>query len=241
LNSSDVQGLKVLVTRPAHQSKAFIKTLSDLGALVNHLPTIDIEFIQADLTDALKSDMLIFTSINAVQAAIDAHPTPWDYQGKVVAVGPATAKELEHHNIKTDIQPLTGAGSEALLEEFANQNLSIENLNIFIVRGDTGRDKLNQALTYRRVQPAYNESLLYKEIHKPDIVTVTSDLGLQNLVALTPADLKPALFAAHLITNSDRCSALGKALGFNANILTADPPGDDGQLAQIRRCAKAML
>lgn len=249
LYSSDVQGLKILVTRPAHQSHAFIKALSDLGASVHHLPTLEIEHLYPDITDALQSDMLIFTSINAVQAAIAVHPTPWNYHGKVVAVGPATAKALESHDIQTDLQPTNGAGSEALLEEMLN--LKIESLNITIVRGDTGRDKLNQALTerhayvsylavYRRVLPEYSESRLYKEIDKPDIITVTSDLGLQNLVELTPADLKPSLFAAHLITNSDRCSALAKTHGFNARILTADPPGDDGQLAQVRRCAKAM-
>jgi len=249
LNSSDVQGLNVLITRPAHQSHAFIQTLSDLGASVSHLPTIEIEYLHPDITSALKSDMLIFTSINAVQAAVAAHPIPWNYRGKIAAVGPATAKELESHNIQIDIQPSNGAGSEALLEEM--DNLKIENLKITIVRGDTGRDKLNQALTlcqakvsylavYRRAKPEYSESHLYKKLVKPDIVTVTSDLGLQNLIELTPADLKPTLFAAHLITNSDRCSTLAKSLGFHARVLTANPPGDDGQLAQIRRCAKAM-
>jgi len=249
LNSSEVDGLNVLVTRPAHQSRAFIDALSDLGASVSHLPTIEIEYLQPDITSALKSDMLIFTSINAVQAAVAANATPWNYRGKVAAVGPATAKELESHNIQIDIQPTSGAGSEALLEEMGN--LRIENLNITIVRGDTGRDKLNQALTqchakvsylavYRRVRPDYSEARLRKEISKPHIVTVTSDLGLQNLVELTPSDLKPTLFAAHLITNSDRCSMLAKTLGFKAQVLTANPPGDGGQLAQIRRCAKAM-
>ena len=225
-----------------HQSSGFVDLLKDAGFTCVCLPTIEIEYINADLTDTLQSDLVIFTSVNAVTGASKSAKLPFNSSAKTASIGNATTQALEDLNCKIDVAPHKGASSEALLEVLGD----VENLQVTIVRGDTGRDALRTALTergatvryqtvYRRKLPAYTKTEIQTLLANglPDVTSVTSDLGLTNLLALIPDDLKPALFTKPLVVNSKRCAELARGNGFLAEILVADPPGDESQAGLI--------
>ncbi len=236
----------VLVTRPAHQSGNFIKQLEDEGFKVVKLPSIEIEFESHDLTKTLQSDLIIFTSANAVTGANKILQFPWDCKAKIAAIGKATANALEQLNCQVDIVPHTGASSEALLDMLLDTPEQLANLTVTIVRGDSGRNKLFNTLLDRGVKPRYQSVYLRKfpqysvaQIESvfsdglPDIISVTSDLGLTNLLAIVPIELHPSLLSRPLVVNSARCAQLAKDKGFSAEILVADSPGDESQLTKI--------
>lgn len=239
----------VLVTRPSHQSSGFIQLLKDAGVKPISLPSIDISFVSADVSAALSSDLVIFTSANAVNGAAHNETLPCNYRGKIAAIGKATASALLDRGIRTDFVPDKAYGSEALLEMLSN-DLDLSELKITIVRGDSGREKLHQVLSqsgaqvhylqvYKRGLPVYTDAHLRSvfETGIPDIVSVTSDLGLRNLLKILPGQLHGSIKTCHLIVNSERCASFARDHGFNAKIVVAKPPGDESQVTEILRLA----
>jgi len=245
LNSNNSStSASVLVTRPAHQSSELVKLLQDKGIASVCLPTIEIDYLDTDLTDTLQSDLIIFTSINAVTGANKSSSLPFNSNARIASIGKATTLALERLNCSVDVTPQTSASSEALLEVIGD----VENLQITIIRGDTGRDALRTALTergasvryqavYKRKLPSYTkteiQALLLRGL--PDVTLVTSDLGLHNLLTIMPDDLKAELFTKPLVVNSERCAKFARDEGFKAAVLIADPPGNEAQVKLITR------
>ena len=242
--------ISVLVTRPAAQSQHFAEMLTDAGLATDRLPTIEINFTEADLSDLDDHDLIVFTSVNAVTGAHRNKPLPWQTRAKTAAIGSATAKALENLATRVDLKPATGASSEALLEVIDD----VHNKKIAIVRGDTGRETLHDTLisrgaevryysVYRRVLPQYTLEDLHKRFSAglPDIISITSDLGLNHLMQLIPPQLKAELLQRALVVNSERCAESARKYGFTATVLVADPPGDTGQLPKILQIAKKLL
>ena len=142
------------------------------------------------------------------------------------------------------MSPETGASSEALLEVIGD----VKNLAVTIVRGDTGRDALRAALTkrgatvrylsvYQRKLPTYTKTEIQTLLKHglPDVTSVTSDLGLHNLLAIIPNEFKAELFTKPLVVNSERCAKLARDLGFTADVLVADSPGNESQVKLITK------
>ena len=234
----------VLVTRPVHQSSELIKLLNDKGIASVCLATIEIDYLHADLTDTLQSDLIIFTSVNAVHGANKSMALPFNSHAKIASIGKATTLALENLNCSVDVSPETGASSEALLEVIGD----VKNLAVTIVRGDTGRDALRAALTkrgatvrylsvYQRKLPTYTKTEIQTLLKHglPDVTSVTSDLGLHNLLAIIPNEFKAELFTKPLVVNSERCAKLARDLGFTADVLVADPPGNESQVKLITK------
>jgi len=73
----------------------------------------------------------------------------------------------------------------------------------------------------------------------PDITSVTSDLGLHNLLAIIPNEFKAELFTKPLVVNSERCAKFARDQGFTADVLVADPPGNESQVKLIARLVEA--
>ena len=100
--SNQLQGLTVLVTRPAHQAEAFCLLVEAAGGQAIRFPVIEIQQLELDETAeyALQksSDCLVFISANAVRlgvAAINNLSADRINQSRVMAIGKATAHELE--------------------------------------------------------------------------------------------------------------------------------------------------
>jgi len=250
-NPSAKPALSVLVTRPAHQSAGFADLLQTSGFSTVCLPTIEIEYVEADLTETLQSALIIFTSVNSVTGANRCTPLPFQSKIKLAAIGNATKRKLESLKSTVEITPRTGSGSEALLQAIEDVLGDVTNLKVTIVRGDRGREALYAGLKERGAQVRYESVYVRKtpvytkqELQRltdnglPDLVSVTSDLGLTNLLTIIPEDLKPALLTRPLVVNSQRCQEIARREGFSAKILIADPPGDKAQLEAICKLAQ---
>ncbi len=242
MNNNTRSAASVLVTRPAHQSSGFVSLLKDAGFGSVCVPTIEIDYIEADLTELLQSDLIIFTSANAVTGANKSTAMPFNSSTKIASIGKATTDALLSLQCRVDITPHSGASSEALLDVLDD----VANLTVTIVRGDTGRDALRHALTergatvryqtvYKRKLPVYSKAELQKFFANglPDVTSVTSDLGLGNLLKIIPDAHKTALFTRPLVVNSERCAELASDNGFSGDILVANPPGDEAQVNLI--------
>jgi len=189
--------MSVLVTRPAHQSAGFIDFLQAAGFSTVCLPTIEIEYVEADLTETLQSNLIIFTSVNSVIGANRCAPLPFQAEVNLAAIGTATQQKLESLNCTVEVVPRSGANSEALIQAIEEQLGDVTNLKITIIRGDKGREVLYTTLKERGAQVRYESVYVRKtpvytkqELQTladnglPDIISVTSDLGLTNLLTI---------------------------------------------------------
>lgn len=164
-----LDGLHIVVTRPAAQAGALAAMIRAAGGVPVLFPTIDIAAL-ADLReldaalDALASfDLAIFVSANAVQqtlARLHARGLAWPMQLRAAATGPATAAmlaaQLAPLLARQPAHPLSPAppscqshevihppvrfDSEGLVAELAH--LKVTPQRVLIVRGTGGREWL---------------------------------------------------------------------------------------------------
>ncbi len=104
-----LKGLRVLVTRAAHQADETVEKLRALGAEVTALPVIEISAPESwepfdKAAEMLESyDWIIFASVNAVNAFFDRLSklnVPTTPNNKFATIGPRTTEALQHHGIK---------------------------------------------------------------------------------------------------------------------------------------------
>jgi len=245
-------GLRVLVTRPAHQSATFCGLLEGAGATPLRLPVIAIEApadgraARAQISDLSGVDLAIFVSANAVEFSHRLRPMPWPElaAAQIAAIGRATAVALEAHGMPAGVVPTTGFDSDALLD--MPQLTDVQHKTAIIFRGKGGRERLRDKLTargarviyaetYRRLRPVIDAEWLAQALAAGtiDALTASSDAGLDNLHSLTPEVSRAALLALPLVVNSERNLRRARALGFNSNVLVPPHPGDRGQLAAL--------
>jgi uroporphyrinogen-III synthase len=247
-----LHGLHVVVTRPEHQAGVLCQLIESQGGNVIRFPLITVvkSQNQTELRSAIKridaSDMIIFVSRNAVfwglRAILDHGK--WPNQIKVAAVGKGTAEDLERQGISVDILPENEFNSEALLNTAEFQ--SVQNKRIAIVRGEGGRELLAKTLRergaqvdyvecYRRVKPNSDASLLSKawENDKLDVIIVTSNESLENLVSIVSDQYRESLVKTSLIVISERMIERAKLLGFKLTPWVAEQASDQGLLDAV--------
>jgi len=161
--SLDLQGLRVLVTRPAAQAASLMATLQQAGARPHLFPLLEIDAVsspplQQQLKRLAQFDIALFISPNAVNYALDAlggqAALPADLQ--LATVGKGSARALrERTGRDADICPDAGFDSEALLAHPALQQLSGKQVLIF--RGQGGRETLAEGLRQRGAEVSYAE------------------------------------------------------------------------------------
>jgi len=255
----DLRGVSVLVTRPEHQQRRITQLLENEQARAISLPCVGIRhldnsLIREQISALGDSQVLIFTSSNAVRAAHQLVPLPWPQMCRsnqtqqgctVLAIGPATADALQCLGVTVANTPVPPYNSESLLsmDIFSSMNLQ----KVSIIKGVGGRDFLTQSLrkiakiaetidVYERFKPdiALNrlEAVFLKYV--PDIVTITSNEALQNLFDLANQPLREHLLKLPLVVNSHRGAQLAKDLSFQSHVLVAEAAGDRGQLEAIK-------
>lgn len=226
-----LRGLRVLVTRPAHQAGGLCQRLEAEGAEAARLPLFTIEPIgeaalhAQRLTEAQAYDGWIFTSTNAVRIAAELHPGPWPTS---YAVGAATAAALEALARGGVIAPAAGSSSEALLDraEFAQ----ISGQRFLIVTGEDGRDLLQTTLAargasvetlalYRRRSVEHDAHRVIAEVELADAVVLTSGEALDRLWALTPSVSHASLLSRTVVVPSARVQDKARELGFAAPLV----------------------
>ena len=233
-------GRTVLVTRPAHQAAALVRTIQSVGGETLVFPALEIEAVPAaDLSTSLAqlatADIVIFISPNAARfgmAAAQVLPAA----SRIFAVGPGTARVLQAQGIQHVITP-DGQDSEALLALPQLQEMAGK--VVMIVRGVGGRPVLADTLAargaevhylecYRRVRPQADAGPLLARWQAGgiDAVTVTSAETLHNLAALLGEAGAPWLTATPLFAPHEKIAEAARRFGIAQVIAT--PGGDAG-------------
>lgn len=248
---NDLQGARILVTRPAHQANDLCSLIEQHGGIAVRFPTIEIVGMsnwqsQANIglsaTNALPElsnyQWLIFTSANAVNFALQAKSgkiQPF-MTARIAAIGQATAKALELAGLKVNLVPGSGHDSESLLAMPPLQEVNGQ--AILIVKGHGGRDALADGLrlrggnidcwdVYKRTIANTEKSEVIDLLDNNLInsIIITSFEALQNLLTLIGLDYQQKLAIIPLVVISARIKKLAAELGFT-RIAVAESPSD---------------
>ena len=203
--SNELQGMNVLVTRPEHQAEAFCHLVKSAGGQTIRFPAIEIQEIalddKAEYALQKPSDCLIFISANAVRLGVNAirNIAPDRLgQSRIMAIGKATAHELESNGIQPDLVPPSPYNSESLLAMPEMQDVSDRRFTI--IKGKGGRAYLmeqlrarggivNEVDIYVRVKPQQSNAAL-KELTESQraVVSITSVKGLHYLFEMASVE-----------------------------------------------------
>jgi uroporphyrinogen-III synthase len=248
-----LNGLRVLVTRAAHQAENLCRLIEQQGGIAVRLPTVeivasdDLLAIRKALANLKAFDWLIFVSVNAVNFALKANDGKIDKPEtlRLGAIGKATSKALQISGLSVDLEPMQNYNSEALLELPEMQ--SMQGQRVLIVRGEGGREELASQLcsrgadvhylnVYKRIIPGTNNLEIFSmlEQNRLDIITATSGEVLQNLLIMLGASYHQQLFSLPLVVVSDRIKQLAVGLGFKQIAVTASP-SDEAILETINQ------
>jgi uroporphyrinogen-III synthase len=237
-----LEGLVVVVTRPAAQAARFAERVAAAGGQPLLLPTLAIEPIDLD-ADARRQripddfDWTIYTSSNAVEASLAQLPPPT--RTRVAAVGHATARTLRQHGIAVAAVPTTTSDSEGLLalDCFAD----LRGRRVLILKGRGGRTLLREELARRGAEvvlgdvyerrravagPAALDALREACDAGKAVVAATSAEVLAGLLELAPEERCPRLRDAALLVPGDRVAAAARELGWCGPIVVAQGAED---------------
>ena len=240
-----LQGLKVLVTRPTQRASGLCQMIEHAGGSALHYAAIRIDepddtrsrdYVSEHLTEFA---LAIFISPTAVERTLD-YLVELPKHLKLAVIGSKTAHALASRGLKIDIEP-DGHDTEALLEHPQMQAERVSGLQIIIFRGEDGRRLLGDTLQdrgarvfyadmYRRLPPS-DATQLNTLLQQTDVITTSSNAGLQNLYDLV--EDKRLLTEHALIVPGQRTFSLAKKLGFN-NIIVADNATDEACLNALK-------
>lgn len=174
-----LQGVCVLVTRPAAQGQSLIQRIERAGGTAIHFPTLEIvpvpdnAALERVLADVARVDYAIFISPNAVTHGLERLRTRGGLPAHltVAAIGRGTARALTDAGIVNPITPVDGSdsetapgvalpppsleSSEALLARPELQKVAGKHIIIF--RGEGGRALLGDSLQTRGAHVEYAE------------------------------------------------------------------------------------
>lgn len=241
---SPLAGVSVLVTRPRERAGGLIDRLSALGARPVACPVIEIRPLAwSRAHDAGRYDIVVFTSPAAVEHGSDGID-PLGISG-IAGVGPATTAALRGHGFGVTVEPVGSNDSEGLLAHAALAPDRISGRHVLIVRGEGGRGLLGRSLVargaavdyaevYRRVRPA---GPVPDEATGCDIITVTSNEGVTNLLAMIDPAARGGVLTRPLVTASERTAGCATAAGFTGPIAIAAGADNESMIAAAERLA----
>lgn len=245
-------GMRVLVTRPAHQADALARLIEAEGGEAIRFPVVEI--LEPEDSTALlriidrldEFDLAIFISPNAVNKALNLilarRTLPPNLA--LACVGRGSAKELKHFGCENIIVPSGRFDSEGLLALPALTD--VRGKRIVIFRGDGGREVLGHTLAargaeveyaecYRRAKPTADSTVLMRRWARGgiDAVTVTSVAGLRNLFDLVGKLGQQWLIKTPTVVISERMAEVCRELGYKSPPLVADEASDEGILRAL--------
>ena len=240
-----LQDLKVLVTRPKQRAEGLCRMIEQAGGIPLRFPAIEITAPASTQSREYARDHLaefalaIFISPTAVEKTFEYLQTLPDGI-RISAIGSRTADALTKKGLGIDIES-GGHDTESLLAHPALQQREVSGKKIVIFKGEGGRKLLGDTLQsrgaeviyadmYRRSRPTSAEQL-DTCLAKTDIITVSSNEGLQNLFDL--ATDRNSLLQHRLVVPGERALTLAKALGFS-NITVAENATDEACLNALK-------
>lgn len=221
-----LDGLTVLVARPAEQADALCALIEQAGGRVLRLPlfeiapVVDLEAAARRLQAARSFDRWLFTSSNAVRHAAELLPPPWP---SLAAVGAVTAAALAGLTGTAVLAPEDGDGAEALLRHPAL--LEVAGQQHLIVTGEQTLPLLEAGLrareakvevlaVYRRVAIDHAPERIAELLAQANVAIIPSGEALARLAALTPPSAQSRLQALQLAVPSPRVVETARILGF---------------------------
>lgn len=247
--AAPLDGVRVLVTRPAHQADALVGMIERAGGTALRMPALAIAGpadpgpLAAVAQTLDRYDIAIFVSPNAVEGATRLLGRPFGARTTLFAIGPATARALALAGYPEALCADHPFNSEALLALRELQQVAGQRAVIF--RGDGGRGLLARVLAERGAVVEYAE--VYRRAPPPppapevaaalrrrqvDAVTATSGEVLEQLAAMCTDDLYQGLTRAQLVVASDRMVKLAESLGFHSPLVAAEP-GDGAMMEAL--------
>ena len=245
-----LDGLTVLVARPAAQADALCALIEAAGGRALRLPLFAIEPVTDPvaasglLAAAGNFDRWLFTSTNAVDHAAALCPPPWP---ALAAVGAITAAALTRLSGQPVLTPPAGDGAAALLTHPELQRL--DGQRALIVTGEQTLPILEDGLrargaavtvlpVYRRVAVDHAPAAIAELLQQADIAVVPSDEALRRLFALTPPEARSRLAALQLAVPSSRVIETARRLGCTPAPLLPERVSDAAYLEVLRRHAR---
>lgn len=255
----NLQGQRILVTRPAHQAAQQISFLGECGAVAVHLPALEITPITAAdpgypllRTQMMNLDqyaIIICISPNAAHLALDWIDQFWPQMPEGIqwyAIGQKTAQILNENDIPA-CRSSSGFNSEAMLT--LPDLHDIKSKKILILRGSSGRTTLAETLSergadveyatlYERKCPEYDDILIKSTIYNSALssILITSGEALSNFVTVAAGRQKQfstaSLHQLNLVVPSERIADQARHLGFT-RIKVAQGPDDLSMVAAL--------
>jgi uroporphyrinogen-III synthase len=192
-------------------------------------------------------DFIIFTSANAVRFGAALLQQKRDLP--LVAMGPATARELNQSGYRVAIQPQAVFDSESLLKEPQLELLS--GRRILLIKGSNGRPFLQQELARRGAQVVAADVYQRLPATPPadvlaalldrftaggiQVITATSVQIAESLLGMAPPALRKQFEHAHWLVPGGRIAAALVERGFLAPLLKADSAEDHDLVAALVR------
>ncbi|WP_455221065.1 uroporphyrinogen-III synthase [Kaarinaea lacus] len=244
--ANGLQGVTVLVTRPAHQVEHLCQLIEAQEGTVFRFPLLSIkgpshpEALVNIVQRLPQFDIAIFISPNAVDFGVQAIQKHNGLPAtiKIAAVGQGSVRQLAQLGIRTDIFPKQQFNSEALLA--MDEMQSVAGKHIVIFRGEGGRELLADTLRargahveyaecYRREKPKQDANELAGQLSQGniDIITLTSSESLQNLYDLVQEPARSSLLKLPIVVISERTQQQAKQLGFQLPAIIANKAGDE--------------
>jgi uroporphyrinogen-III synthase len=240
-----LNGLHIMITRPAHQADSLRAKLTQLGAKVTLFPTLEIrptfenQVLQENLDPIFQKesiDFLVFISANAVWPVAP-------YLKKIsippiLAIGPGTEAALLNAKLSIQSRPLKEFNVEGLLKLPELQN--VKDKTILLFSGVETKLFLEQELSkrgawvrklevYRRTCPKVDVSAqlpLWQETI--DVIVSTSSESLNNLFQIVGSKGQKWLRQKPLLIISKTMQEKAVALKLGKPKLRADNATDEG-------------
>jgi uroporphyrinogen-III synthase len=248
-----LEGLRVVITRPAHQAGKLAALITAEGggavpfpllAIVAPAESSGLETI-LDQLDAF--DLAIFVSPNAVEHGLGAMGSRrLPSRLRLAAVGEATASALRARGLRDVITPTGRFDSEGLLATEALRD--VRGKRIVIFRGEGGRELLGRTLTergaevsyaecYRRVRPQIDPTTVVSALQhgKVDALTLTSVEAADNLLAMIGERGRALLNTTTIVVGSPRVADALRARGCRPHIVIADNASDSALVTALAR------
>lgn len=233
----NLQGLRVVNTRPRDQGLSLSKAIIDAGGIAIDFPTLAIEPIPdtwlATLPPLEDIEQAIFISSNAIHyffKALAQHQLIWPITIKNYVIGNASAETLEKYGIRVDGIP-TIADSEHLLQ--LNSLQQIKNQTILLIKGEGGRETIAETLnerganlisimTYRRILSQINPQFIHSLWHddKVDIILFTSQQAMLNMFTIVGEEAHDWLCQVPCLVISERIAQVAVTLGIQTIIVS---------------------
>jgi uroporphyrinogen-III synthase len=253
--------MRILVTRPAAQARAWVQELRERGVadavalpLIGIGPPSDTVPLHAAWASLAQRSLVVFVSPNAVEqffAQAPAGAALWPAATLAGSPGPGTTRELRAHGVPAEaiVEPAPDApqfDSEALWAQLATRDW--QGRQALIVRGDGGREWLLDVLrgagaeveviaAYRRVCPKLDAgelATLDAALAAPadHVWLFSSSEAIDRLAALRPNVDASAWRGACAIATHPRIAERARALGIAS--VHATRPGLDAIVACIQ-------